>query len=126
MAIHTSTIRERPSIRLSFLKKDSIISLYINWNNLYRQGVSIKPNLSIGSPAEIEDRNDKLYRQSIEISVRGEWRREIPITDFIDVINFCVEFGVVDSEGDYNESPNLQINTEIELGDLISDSEDFT
>jgi len=99
-----------------------LISLYfvdLNWDNLSRAGVSIKPDVSMSSPSEGEDRNDKLFKQTITINIRGEWRREIPITDIIDVITFCVEFGNVDG----NTAPNLQVNTEIELEDSIS-SED--
>lgn len=100
-----------------------LISMYLidfNWNNLSRAGVSIKPNLSIGSPSESADRNDLLLKQSIDVNIRGEWRREIPITDIIDVITFCVEFGDINGL----TSPNLQVNTEIDIEDSISTEDD--
>jgi hypothetical protein len=99
-----------------------LISLYLidlNWNNLYRAGVSIKPDLSISSPSEVEDRNDKLFKQTITINIRGEWRKEIPISTFVDIINFCVEFGSFQEDGDFLSAPNLQINTYIETSDFF-------
>lgn len=100
-----------------------LISMYFvnyNWKNFYRQGISIKPDLSISGPNERDDRNDKLYTQTIDVNVRGEWRREIPISNIIDTINFCVEFGVVDSSGNFSPTaPNLDISTKVELQDNI-------
>lgn len=83
----------------------------INWNNLSRAGVSIKPDISIGAPTQSDDRNDKIHKIMITINIRGEWRREVPISNIVEVISFCVEFG---------DALNLDINSIVELGDVIS------
>jgi hypothetical protein len=102
-----------------------LISMYFidfNWNNLSRAGVSVKPGLSIGSPSEGEDRNDKLFKQSVDVQIRGEWRREIPITDIIETINFCAEIGSFASNGGAGTTaPNLEINTISNLESAIFD-----
>lgn len=99
-----------------------LISIYLtdlNWNNLSRVGVSIKPNLSIGSVSSAEDRNDKLFKRSITVDIRGEWRTEIPVRNIIDVINFCVEFGHFRPDGSSVIAPNIQINTNVDLPEAV-------
>ena len=94
-----------------------LISMFLtdyNWSNFYRAGISIKPNLSIGSYSDSEDRNDKLYRVPITLEVRGEWRREILISNFVEVINFCVDFGNLLKDPE-EIAPNLEINTQVSL-----------
>jgi hypothetical protein len=91
-----------------------LISLYftdLNWNNLSRAGVSIKPNISISGASESEDRNDKIHRSSITLNIRGEWRREVPVGNVLDVISFCVEYG--DRLG-LNYLPNLETVERVE------------
>jgi len=55
-----------------------------------------------------------LYRQTITLELRTEWRREIPITDVLDMINICVDIGHTE-DGVFIAAPNLTINTNIEL-----------
>ena len=102
-----------------------LISAYfvdLNWNNLSRAGVSVKPGLSIGSPSEVDDRNDKLFKQTVEVPIRGEWRREIPITDIIETISFCAEIGSFAADGSAGTvAPNLEINTRSDLETAIFD-----
>jgi hypothetical protein len=100
-----------------------LISLYfvdLNWDNLSRAGVSIKPGLNIGSPSEVDDRNDKLFKQSVELQIRSEWRREVPIFNVLDRINFCVEFGNLASN---TIAPNIQINTQTDLESFVFDDD---
>jgi len=96
-------IRERDDL----IELIAMLLVDLNWSNLSRMGVSIKPNLSISDPSQEEDRNDKLFRQSVNIEIRGEWRREIPISNIIDTITFCVEFGSVNPPG--ASAPNLEV-----------------
>lgn len=108
-------IRERDDL----IELISIFLIDINWNNLSRMGVSIKPDLSISGPSEAEDRNDKLFKQTITINIRCEWRREIPILNFIDTITFCVEFGPIDPPG--MSAPNLEARGISELSYPITE-----
>lgn len=61
------------------------------FESLQYAGIVVKPP-SIGSPSESEDRNDKLFRQSITLDVRTQWERNVPVKNIIDVINFSMEF----------------------------------
>jgi len=91
------------------------------WNELNRAGISIKPTISAGAPSESEDRNDKLYRQTITLELRTEWRREIPISGVLEAINICVDLGhTVDDT--FVAAPNLTINTRLELLDAFQPS----
>jgi hypothetical protein len=95
--------------------------LLINKNRLQLQnaGVCIK-GVSQSAPSESEDRNDKLFNQSITFDIRSEWRREIPINSIIDAINICVDFGNVETTP-MQPAPNIRINSNVELLDALID-----
>ena len=111
--IKTRSLRARDDL----LEAVSMCFTEINFQSLYEVGLIVKP-LSIGSPTESDDRNDKLFSQTITLDIRTEWRREIPIKSVIDSILFTVQFV------DFNNpnavpDPNLTINTEVSLIDNI-------
>jgi len=88
-------------------------------DDLKNAGVLIKsgsPQLS--SPSEGEDRNDKLFKQTVTFDIRGEWNRRIPTGNVIDVISLCVDLGnLATTPPDIGE--NIRISTTIELLDAI-------
>jgi len=86
----------------------SILLTDISFKSLVKAGILVKP-ISIGAPTEADDRNDKLFKQTVTFDIRTEWRREIPIGNFIDVINFNVEFANLSSPNPI-VAPNLTIN----------------
>ena len=92
----------------------------IRFEELTRAGLLIK-KASCGSPSEQDDRNDKIYSVTINLDVRGEWRREIPVENIVDVISICVDFGNLQTEP-YALAPNLTANTTIELINEITNS----
>jgi hypothetical protein len=106
----------------SLRSRDDLVELIamcfteIHFDSLYDVGVLVKP-LSIGSPSESDDRNDKLFRQSITLDIRTEWRREIPIGNLIDAIMFSVEFAYLDNPN-APVAANLTINTEVNVSDF--------
>lgn len=63
----------------------------IYFEALQYAGIVVKPP-TIGSPSETEDRNDKLFRQSVTLEVRTQWERNVPIKNIIDIITFSMEF----------------------------------
>jgi hypothetical protein len=87
-------------------------------DSLYDVGVIVKPP-NIGSPMETDDRNDKLFKQSITLDIRTEWRREIPISNIIDIICFTVTFENM-SQDPPIPAQNLTINTDVSLLDIIA------
>jgi hypothetical protein len=89
----------------------------IHFDTLHEVGVIVKPPV-IGAPSEGDDRNDKLFRQSITLDIRTEWRREIPINSLIDSILLTVQFGNIRNPNSI-PAKNLEINTEISLLDML-------
>lgn len=89
----------------------------INFDTLVDIGVIVKPPV-IGAPSETDDRNDKLFRQSITLDIRTEWRREIPIGNVIDAILFTVNFANL-SNPNNPIAANLTINTENSITDIL-------
>ena len=79
-------------------------------------GIVVKPP-NIGAPSESEDRNDKLFRQSVTMDIRTEWRRNIPILSLIDRIVFAIQFAPIDSDRPID--PNFDIVTDINLAENL-------
>jgi hypothetical protein len=106
----------------SLVARDELISAIfmcftdIHFDTMYDIGIIVKP-IQIGSPTESDDRNDKLFRQSLTLDIRTEWRREIPIGNVIDTIFFTAT--LEDIAQSNPASPNLAINTEITIADLL-------
>lgn len=90
-----------------------------NFKSLVNAGVIIKPT-SIGSPSEIDDYKDKIYKISMSCDVRTEWAQNIPVDSIIDKINFCIDFGFLNANPQ-RIAPNLTINTTLDLVDFIQD-----
>lgn len=107
----------------SLRSRDDLIELVaiclqnITFETLKNSGVIVKP-LSWGSPNEIDDRNDKLFQQTITLNIRGEWQRRIPIGNVMETINFLIEFGRLDIPN-APIAPNLTIKTDINLLDIM-------
>ena len=107
----------------SLRSRDDLVELIamcfteVTFDTLYDVGLIIKP-LSYSATSETDDRNDKLFRQSITLDIRTEWRREIPVGNLIDTIFFSVTFEDL-SKNDSPVSANLTINTDITLTDLL-------
>jgi hypothetical protein len=96
----------------------------IQFEALVKAGVVVK-KASASAPTEGDDRQqEKLYKQSITLDIRSEWRRLIPVSSVIDQINMCVNFKGLDGELTdsitelYN--PNLEINDSLTLIDQLS------
>ena len=89
----------------------------IKVDSLYDIGLVVKPP-NIGAPSESDDRNDKLFRQSITLDIRTEWRREIPVGNIIDAIFFTASFEDL-SRPTAPVSPNITVNTELNILDML-------
>ena len=107
------------------LSRDNLVSIVmllfadIRFESMRKAGVLIKSGQpSLGSVSEGDDRQqDKLYKATVSMDIRTEWRRLIPISSVVERINLCVDFGVVGQPG--STSPNLQINQSISILDQI-------
>lgn len=107
------------------LSRDDLINILmllfvdIKFESLRKAGVLIKSGQpSLGGVSEAEDRQqDKLYKATISMDIRTEWRRLIPIESIIERINMCIDFRVAGTENITN--PNLAINESISILDQI-------
>lgn len=85
--------------------------------DLQNAGVFVKGVRNSG-PSETDDRNGKLYKDTVTCEIRSEWAREIPVQNAIDAINLCVDFGNLDVEPE-QIAPNLRVSTTVELSDTL-------
>lgn len=92
-----------------------VSALFSNYRRqeLTNAGVFVK-GLSSSSESETDDGNHKLFNVTITVDIRSEWRRRIPVTNTIDAINICVDFGNLETEP-AQLAPNLRIATQVEL-----------
>lgn len=106
----------------SLRSRDDLIELVamcftdITFKSLQKAGVIIKP-LNVGAPSESDDRNDKLFRQTITLEVRSEWRREIPISNIVEIISFTSEFSNLNISSPVAQ--NITINTNYRVLDAL-------
>lgn len=89
----------------------------IHFDTLHDIGIVVKP-ISIGAPSETDDRNDKLFRQTLTLDIRTEWRREIPIANTIDAIFFTSSFADLERPGS-PAAANLTVNTSVNTADML-------
>ncbi|MCK9567780.1 hypothetical protein M0R72_02370 [Candidatus Pacearchaeota archaeon] len=112
-------------ISRDILDRDNLVSIVmllftdIRFESLRKAGVLVKSGQpSLGGISEGDDRQqDKLYKATISVDIRTEWRRLIPISDVVERINFCVDFRVWGSEVITN--PNIAIGASISILDQI-------
>jgi len=91
----------------------SVLFQEIRRRQLERAGVFVK-KVSAGSPSESDDRNDKLFKQTVTCEIRTEWRRQIPVANVVDMINICADFGNLETNPPVL-APNLRVVTAVEL-----------
>lgn len=77
--------------------------------DLYESGLFIK-NVSIGGETEEDWANDKIYIQRISVDTFSEWRREIPINNLIESINFCFKYGILGTDSPSTDIINIDLN----------------
>ena len=95
----------------------SLLFVDIAFNDMVKSGVVVK-GVAAGSPTETDDRNDHIFKQTITLQIRGEWRRALKINNIIEIINFSVEFGSLEPNSSIAE--DLTINTSENLMEILS------
>lgn len=112
-------------ISRDILDRDNLISIVmllftdIRFESLRKAGVLIKSGQpTLGGISEGDDRQqEKIYKATISIDIRTEWRRLIPIDGIVERINFCVDFRAWGSDTSIN--PNIAIGTAVSILDQI-------
>ena len=89
----------------------------VHFDTLHDIGIIVKP-ISVSGTSETDDRNDKLFRQTLTLDIRTEWRREIPIANTIDAILFTASFADL-SKSNSPVAANLTINTSTNTADML-------
>lgn len=112
--IQTKSLRSRDEL----IQEVALCFTDITFKLMQKAGVICKP-VEIGSPNETDDRNGKLFRQTITLPIRSEWRREIPVNNIVEIINFSVEFSNLSAK-DPIVAQNLTINTNVDLLNIMA------
>jgi hypothetical protein len=89
----------------------------IQFETLHQIGVVVKP-ISISGTSETDDRNDKLFKQTLTLDIRTEWMRSVPIGNTIDAIFFTATFSDLANQH-RPVAANLTINTEVNITDML-------
>jgi len=81
----------------------SVFLINVAREKLHKAGLFIK-SVSLGAESEEKYANDNVYIQSINVDCYSEWRREAPISNLTEVINFCFEYGLFNVDFGFNGS----------------------
>lgn len=104
--------------------RDNLVSIImlmfadLRFESMRKAGVLVKSGQpSLSGVSEGEDRQqDKLYKATVSIEVRTEWRRLIPVDGIIERINMCLDFG---DPATQIPNPNMQLNVSVSILDQI-------
>jgi hypothetical protein len=111
-------LTEGPQDRSTIVENVCILLQSIARNHLTDCGLFIK-NVSAGGETFEIYQNDNIYKQTISLDCRGEFKRTIPITNVIDSISMCIEIGNIAEDNTFSPAPNLQINYDLDLTNTI-------
>jgi hypothetical protein len=92
----------------------SMLFQTISYFDMQYAGLFIKSTRVSGESKE-DYKNGKIFRQTVSLECRGEYRRIIPIDSVVDVIDICVEFGNLTTN---TYAQNLQFNYQFDLTDI--------
>jgi hypothetical protein len=87
-------------------------------NQLTYAGLFIK-NVRTGAESQEIYQNDNVYKQTISLECRGEYRRLIPITDVVEIISACIEIGHTDNNNVWLPALNETIYITLDLTNTI-------
>jgi hypothetical protein len=102
--------------------KDDLVDLVslrfvdIAFNELVKEGLIVL-NVSTSGVSETDDRNQKLFKDTVSLKIRTEWRRNIAISNVIEVISTAIDFGRVP---DGISAANLTVNSEQTLLEILA------
>jgi len=92
-------------------------------NELTYAGLFIK-GTSLGAETKELYQNNNIYKQTISLDCRGEYRRLIPVGDIIEVINACIEVGY-NADSVWIPDPNLTIQFQSDLTNTVLQTQDL-
>ena len=110
-------LAESPQDRSTIAEAICILLGSVMRDQLTHQGLFIK-GIRTGSESYELYQNDMVFKTSINIDCRGEYRRLVPVDSIIEVINACIDFGPI-NEPNRIPSPNMEINYSVDILSLI-------
>jgi len=119
LSFSVEILAEGPQDRSTICEAVSILFQSIVRDELTRAGLFIKKVSTDGESSE-QYQNDMIYKQTVTLECRGEYRRCVPVQNVIEAINLCVDFGNIDNN---TPDPNLQIIYNFDLSDIIMTAE---
>ena len=114
-------LSEGPQDRSTIVESICILLQSIARTDLTRAGLFIK-NVSVGGESFELYQNDNIFKQTISLECRGDFRRAIPIDSIVEAINLCIEIGHFTESDVFLPDPNLQINSDLDLTNTILQS----
>jgi len=108
---------EAPQDRSTIVEAISIFMQNIALYPMLNAGLFIK-NTRVSGESSEDFGNDKIFKQTISLECRGEYRRIIPIDSLVDVITVCADFADL-SQADPVIAENLNINFTLDLTDIL-------
>lgn len=87
-------------------------------NELLREGIIIT-GVSTSGPSETDDRNSKIFKDTVILKIRTEWRRHIRVGNIVEIIGEAIEFGQLN---DFSPvAANLTIHSEKTLIEVLAE-----
>ena len=114
-------LTEGPQDRATIVEAICVLLQSIARMDLTRAGLFIK-NVSVGGESFELYQNDNIFKQTISLECRGDFRRVIPIDSIVEAINLCIEIGHFTESDVFLPDPNLQINSDLDLTNTILQS----
>ncbi len=98
----------------------SIFFQSIAIDKLHFNGLFVK-NTRVGGESSEDFKNGKIYKQTVSLECRGEYRRIVPVENIIDIINVCIDFSSTLPPAGDGYAENLRINLQLSLLDVAYD-----
>ena len=95
----------------------SLLFQNIKNDDLHFNGLFVKNTRVSGENSE-DFQNGKIFKQTVSIECRGEYRRIVPVANTIDIINLCIDFGSFIPPSNSTFDENLRINAQVSLLDI--------
>jgi hypothetical protein len=83
-------------------------------DDLTMAGLFVKSTRVSGESSE-DYGNAKIFKQTVSVECRGEYRRVIPVGNIVEIIDVCAEFGTIDPPA---LAENMQINFRLDMLDI--------
>lgn len=109
---------DAPVDRSALAECVSMLFQSILFNRMPLDGLFVKNTRVSGESVE-DFQNNKIFKQTISLECRGEYRRIIPIENLIDVINVCIDFSSMIPPVGSTYAENLRINIQLNLLDVV-------